>query len=136
MATRYALARVAGAQPEAFVMVGVDFGEGSMKSISEGMSEKKMRRHLAWQGATQRERWMRRLTGPRRNHQRRFRHSLTDSRWSPLCGLSNYKSNRAITPGTFALQPLCVGTPLTLYRKCSYPSSLARAPHRPRRPHP
>jgi hypothetical protein len=55
MATRYALARVAGAQPEAFVVVGVDFGEGAMKSISEGMSEKKMRKHLAWQGATHQE---------------------------------------------------------------------------------
>ena len=52
MATRYALARVAGTQPEAFVMVGVDFGEGAMKSMSEGMSEKKMRKYLAWQGAT------------------------------------------------------------------------------------
>ncbi len=55
MATRYALARVAGAQPEAFVVVAVDFGEGAMKSISEGMSEKKMRKHLAWQGATHQE---------------------------------------------------------------------------------
>jgi hypothetical protein len=64
MATRYALARVAGTQPEAFAMVGVDFGEGAMKSIlsisemksiSEGMSEKKMRKYLAWQGATRQE---------------------------------------------------------------------------------
>jgi hypothetical protein len=55
MATRYALARVAGAQPEAFVMGGVDFGEGAMKSISEGMSEKKMQKYLAWQGATHQE---------------------------------------------------------------------------------
>ena len=43
------------AQPEAFVVVAVDFGEGAMKSISEGMSEKKMRKYLAWQGATHQE---------------------------------------------------------------------------------
>jgi hypothetical protein len=81
-----------------------------MKSISQGMSEKKMRKYLDWQGATHQE-VDEAIDRAKKEPQNRFRHSLTDSRWPPLCGLSNYKSTRAITHGTFALQPLCVGIP-------------------------
>ena len=55
MATRYAVGRVAGAQTETFVIVGVDFEQGAMKSMSKGISEKEMRKHLAEQGMTQQE---------------------------------------------------------------------------------
>jgi SOS response regulatory protein OraA/RecX len=55
MATKYAVVRVAGVQPEAFVEVGVNLEEGAMKSMSERMSEKEMRKHLAGRGATQQE---------------------------------------------------------------------------------
>jgi SOS response regulatory protein OraA/RecX len=55
MAPKYAVVRVAGVQPEAFVEVGVNLEEGAMKSMSERMSEKEMRKHLAGEGATQQE---------------------------------------------------------------------------------
>jgi hypothetical protein len=56
MATKYAVVRVAGVQPEAFVEVGVNLKEGAMKSMSERMSEKEIRKHLAGsEGATQQE---------------------------------------------------------------------------------
>lgn len=38
------------------------------------------------------------------------------------------ESTRAIIHGTFALQPLCVGIPWTLYRKRSYPVGVLRVP--------
>ncbi|HZD32755.1 MAG TPA: hypothetical protein VE779_13980 [Candidatus Angelobacter sp.] len=55
MATKYRVIMVRGAEPEAFIVVGIDFDAGLIKTTSATMSESSLRQHLQRAGATQAE---------------------------------------------------------------------------------
>lgn len=46
MATEYAVVKIKSMDPEMFVVIGVDWGAGQIKSMTKQMSEKDMRKHL------------------------------------------------------------------------------------------
>lgn len=46
MATDYAVVKIKAMEPEKFVVIGVDWGAGQIKSMTREMSEKDMREHL------------------------------------------------------------------------------------------
>ena len=52
MATKYRVIKVKGADPEAFIVVGIDFSDHIIKSTSVSMSEPELRDHLHQAGAT------------------------------------------------------------------------------------
>ena len=52
MATKYRVIKVKGAQPESFIVVGIDFDDHTIKSTSPSMSEAELREHLRQAGAT------------------------------------------------------------------------------------
>jgi hypothetical protein len=52
MATKYRVVQVKGANPETFIVIGIDFGESAIKSTSKPMSEAEMRAHLQKEGAS------------------------------------------------------------------------------------
>ena len=52
MATRYRVVQVKGAKPETFIVVGIDFDEGTITSTSAAMQDKEMRSHLEKAGAS------------------------------------------------------------------------------------
>jgi len=47
--------KVKGAEPEAFIIIGIDFGEHAVTSASKAMSEADLRVHLHEAGATEDE---------------------------------------------------------------------------------
>jgi hypothetical protein len=47
--------QVKGAKPETFIVVGIDFHEGTITSTSESMHEKEMRSHLERAGASKKD---------------------------------------------------------------------------------
>ena len=55
MATRYRVVQVKGAKPETFIVVGIDFDEGTITSTSAAMQEKGMRSHLEKAGASKKD---------------------------------------------------------------------------------
>ena len=57
MTTRYRVIKVkrAGGEPDLFMVVGIDFDEHAIKSISQAMSEAGMRAHLRETGASEDE---------------------------------------------------------------------------------
>lgn len=55
MATKYRVIKVKGAEPETFIVVGIDFGQGTIISTSESMPEAEMRTHLKKAGASEQE---------------------------------------------------------------------------------
>ena len=55
MGTKYRVIKVKGANPESFVVVGIDFSEHAIKSTSVAMSEAELREHLRHAGATAEE---------------------------------------------------------------------------------
>lgn len=55
MATKYRVIKVKGAQPEAFIVVGIDFADHIIKSTSPSMSEPDLREHLRQAGAAEDE---------------------------------------------------------------------------------
>lgn len=55
MATKYRVVQVKGANPETFIVVGIDFNEGSITSTSASMREKEMRSHLEKVGASKKD---------------------------------------------------------------------------------
>ena len=52
MATKYRVIKVKGQEPEAFIVIGIDFVEHAVKSTSKTMSEPDLRIHLHDAGAT------------------------------------------------------------------------------------
>lgn len=52
MATKYRVVQVKGAKPETFIVVGIDFNQGTITSTSESMQEKEMRSYLEKAGAS------------------------------------------------------------------------------------
>lgn len=52
MATKYRVIKIKGVEPESFIVVGIDFAEGIMKSASHAMPEAELREHLHQAGAT------------------------------------------------------------------------------------
>ncbi len=52
MAAKYRVIKIKGAEPEAFIVVGIDFGESAIKSTSATMSEAEMRAYLQQAGAS------------------------------------------------------------------------------------
>ena len=52
MATKYRVIKVKGAEPESFVVLGIDFTDHLIKSTSPSMSEPEIREHLRQAGAT------------------------------------------------------------------------------------
>lgn len=52
MATKYRVVQVKGAKPETFIVVGIDFNQGTITSTSASMHEKEMRSHLEKAGAS------------------------------------------------------------------------------------
>jgi hypothetical protein len=55
MATKYRVIKVKGAKPETFIVVGIDFGQGTIISTSESMPEVEMRTYLKKAGASEKE---------------------------------------------------------------------------------
>ena len=55
MATKYRVIQVKRAQPESFIVVGIDFTDHIIKSTSPSMSEPELREHLRQAGATEEE---------------------------------------------------------------------------------
>lgn len=55
MATKYRVVQVKGAKAETFIVVGIDFNQGTITSTSEPMHEKQMRSHLEKAGASKKE---------------------------------------------------------------------------------
>lgn len=55
MPTRYRVLRVKGAEPEIFIIVGIDFDEHAIRSTSQAMSEAALRAHLREAGASEDE---------------------------------------------------------------------------------
>jgi hypothetical protein len=53
MPTDYAVVKIKGMDPEKFVVIGVDWGAGQIKSITKEMSEKNMRGHLNKAGVSE-----------------------------------------------------------------------------------
>jgi hypothetical protein len=52
MATKYRVIKVKGAEPESFIVLGIDFADHLVKSTSSSMSETELREHLRHAGAT------------------------------------------------------------------------------------
>lgn len=52
MATKYRVIKVKGAEPESFIVVGIDFSDHVIKSTSPSMAEVDLREHLRQAGAT------------------------------------------------------------------------------------
>jgi hypothetical protein len=52
MATKYRVIKVKGAEPESFIVLGIDFDGHIIKSTSPSMSEPEIREHLRQAGAT------------------------------------------------------------------------------------
>jgi hypothetical protein len=46
IATDYAVVKIKGLEPEKFVVVGIDWGAGQIKSMTREISEKDMREYL------------------------------------------------------------------------------------------
>ena len=55
MSTRYRVIKVKGAEPEAFIVIGIDFAEHTVKSATKAMSEADLRVHLHEAGASEDE---------------------------------------------------------------------------------
>ena len=55
MTTRYRVVQVKGANPETFIVVGIDFGTHTITSTSESMHEAEMRTYLQKQGASRKD---------------------------------------------------------------------------------
>lgn len=55
MATKYRVIKVKGANPETFIVVGIDFAQSTITSTSESMSEPEMRAYLKKAGASEKE---------------------------------------------------------------------------------
>lgn len=55
MATKYRVVKVKGSKPETFIVVGIDFSQGTIMSTSESMQEKDMRSHLEKAGASKKD---------------------------------------------------------------------------------
>ena len=55
MSTKYRVIKVKGAEPETFIVIGIDFGEHAVKSTSKTMAEPDLRVHLRDAGATEDE---------------------------------------------------------------------------------
>jgi hypothetical protein len=55
MATKYRVVQVKGAKPETFIVVGIDFDEGTITSTSVSMHEKEMRSYLEKAGASKKD---------------------------------------------------------------------------------
>jgi hypothetical protein len=55
MATKYRVIKVKGAQPESFIVLGIDFTDHLIKSTSPSMSEPDLRQHLRQAGASEDE---------------------------------------------------------------------------------
>lgn len=55
MATKYRVIKVKGSQPEAFIVVGIDFDEHRIKTASATLSEAELRKQLSLVGATTEE---------------------------------------------------------------------------------
>jgi hypothetical protein len=55
MATKYRVIKIKGAEPEAFIVIGIDFGEHTVKSTSKTMSEADLKVHLREAGASEDE---------------------------------------------------------------------------------
>jgi hypothetical protein len=55
MATKYRVIKVKGAKPEAFIVVGIDFGARAITNTSESMSETAMRAYLQKGGASEKD---------------------------------------------------------------------------------
>jgi hypothetical protein len=55
MATQYAVLKMKGMEPEMFVVVGMDFGQGGLKESSLVMTEAEMRKHLKKSGMSPEE---------------------------------------------------------------------------------
>jgi hypothetical protein len=52
MATRYRVIKVKGAAPEVFIIVGIEFDDHAIQSVSLAMSEPDLRAHLRETGAS------------------------------------------------------------------------------------
>ena len=52
MATKYRVIKIKGAEPESFIVVGIDFTDHVIKSTSPSMPEADLREHLRQAGAT------------------------------------------------------------------------------------
>lgn len=52
MAAKYRVIKVKGAEPESFIVLGIDFTDHLIKSTSPSMSESELREHLRQAGAT------------------------------------------------------------------------------------
>jgi len=52
MATKYRVIKVKGADPESFMVVGIDFTDHIIKSTSQSMTEAELQDHLRQAGAT------------------------------------------------------------------------------------
>lgn len=55
MSTKYRVIKVKGAEPETFIVIGIDFGEHAVKSTSKAMAEPDLRAHLRDAGASEDE---------------------------------------------------------------------------------
>ena len=55
MSTRYRVIKVKGTEPEAFIVIGIDFGEHMVRSTSKTMLEDELRTHLHEAGASEDE---------------------------------------------------------------------------------
>lgn len=53
MGTQYAVVKFKSLEPEKFVVIGVDWTAGQIKSITREMSEKDMRAHLKKAGVSE-----------------------------------------------------------------------------------
>jgi hypothetical protein len=53
MAIDYAVVKVKGLEAETFVVIGVDWGAGQIKSLTREMSEKNIREHLKKAGVSE-----------------------------------------------------------------------------------
>lgn len=52
MATKYRVIKVKGADPESFMVVGIDFTDHIVKSTSQSMTAAELQEHLRQAGAT------------------------------------------------------------------------------------
>ena len=52
MAAKYRVVQIKGANPELFIVVGIDFDEHTIRSTSRSMPEAELQEHLRQAGAT------------------------------------------------------------------------------------
>ncbi|HVN21033.1 MAG TPA: hypothetical protein VMU05_19765 [Dongiaceae bacterium] len=55
MATKYRVVQIKGANPETFIVVGIDFEKAAITSTSESMREPELRVYLQKNGATEKD---------------------------------------------------------------------------------